>query len=187
MAEQVQVCVLLSGGIDSAALVHYYVNRGKSVLGLHFMYNDVSRAREVDACRFISGAYNISLRVEELTTGLSSWHGEYYARNALFVLAAVGILGDTSPIVAIGIHRGEPSYYDCSERFVVDVQTIIDGYFRGAVQVDAPLLPLDSHDVIAYCRRERIPIEHTYSCERNPFRPCGECASCCTRSYHGIL
>ncbi|WP_370567730.1 7-cyano-7-deazaguanine synthase [Limnothrix sp. FACHB-881] len=172
--------LLLSGGIDSTALVAFYISQGLLVKGFHFNYGHPSSAAEKRAVKNISSYYKIP--VTEINLGLSivSNKGEYYCRNAILLFSVASLSSSKSARLAIGIHKGTP-YYDSSKAFVDDMQRILDGYFSGSTQIEAPFLELTKSEILSLCDELKVPVEITYSCERNSDIPCGECSSCIDR------
>lgn len=176
-----EVSLLLSGGIDSTALVAFYLSRDVIVKGLHFNYGHPSFVAEQRAIEKVSSYYKIFVTTIDLGFSIATNKGEYYCRNATLLLSAASISSSKSARFAIGIHAGTP-YYDCSKIFVNDIQRLFDGYFNGSVQVEAPFLGLTKWEIINLCNELKVPIEITYSCEQGGDIPCGECLSCIDRS-----
>jgi len=174
------VLVLLSGGVDSTALVQYYQSKNYKVKGVFIGYNQSSRAMEEDAVKRISKYYQIETEVVDLGMSLKQYNGEIYGRNALFVLIASGTISMSFSEIAIGIHLGVP-YYDCSELFVSDCQNILDGYFNGSVTLSAPFLNYTKKQIYEYSIENKIPFDLTYSCEIGTKQPCNDCPSCADR------
>lgn len=174
------VNLLLGGGIDSAALIAFYLSRGLTVKGIHFNYNQPSFEGECHAVLALTRHYNISLNTINLGLKIACTQGEYHCRNATLLLASASILPTKQGRFAIGIHAGTP-YYDCSKAFLEDIQQIFNGYFAGGVQVEAPFIDFTKKDIFKYCKIAKVPIEITFSCERRGDIPCGECPSCLDR------
>ena len=86
-----------------------------------------------------------------------------------------------SGIIALGIHKGTP-YYDCTEKFVKDINRILEGYTDGRVIFEAPFIKWNKKMVYDYCIDNHIPIHLTYSCELGDENHCGKCRSCLDRS-----
>lgn len=172
-----EVVVLLSGGIDSAGVIAYYLAQKRAVRALHVDLGQAPRVSEWAAARRIAAYYSIPVERVVADVGLRSTKGEHHARNALLILAAACRLVREPHVIALGIHSGVP-YYDCSPIFVSDMQRLLDGYFEGTVQLDAPFLHANKREVIAICVAHGVPLGMTYSCERRSRRPCGECSSC---------
>ncbi len=175
-----EVNVLLSGGIDSTALVAFYLSRDIAVKGVHFKYGQPSFRGEQRAVQQVSSYYKIPVTTISLGLSIASDQGEYYCRNAILLLSAVSIFAAKSARFAIGIHAGTP-YYDCSNAFGDDLQKLLDGYFNGSVRVEAPFLEFTKGDILELCKALSVPVNLTYSCERNSDTPCGECLSCIDR------
>lgn len=179
------VVVLLSGGLDSAALLAHYRGRRRRVTALHVDYGQPARQSEWAAARRIAAHYKVPVARVVADVGLVVRDGEYAGRNALLVAVAGGRVAATPALVALGIHAGVP-YYDCGASFVADMQRLLDGYFGGAVQLDAPFVDITKPEVCAWSRAHRVPLRLTYSCERRSRRPCGACPSCRDRRALGV-
>ncbi|WP_265182709.1 7-cyano-7-deazaguanine synthase [Bacillus manliponensis] len=169
--------MLASGGIDSTALIHYYVSQGFNIKGIHFNYGQMACKKEEQAVKKIGEYYDIEIESKSFGFSFNHIKGEFIARNPLFILAASNLLPKTYSKIGIGIHSGTP-YYDCTRTFINDCQKILDGYFAGTVIIEAPFLLYDKRSVLKFCLRNQVPIELTYSCEFNDEEPCGECLSC---------
>lgn len=176
-ATRADVCALLGGGVDSAALLHFL--RGRAVTALHFDYGQPAVHAERRAVKKMAQHYDVAVEFHELGMPLSLDSGEYHGRNAMLTLAAAAT--NLAPVVALGIHDGT-GYYDCSRRFVDDIQRVLDGYFGGRVAVLAPFASFMKMDVYEYTRANDVPVEDTHSCETRSVSPCGLCSSCRDRS-----
>jgi 7-cyano-7-deazaguanine synthase len=174
------VLILLSGGIDSSALVYYHLNRGDKVKALFFDYGQPSLLQELAAAKNICDKYGIELLKEKIGFQIANNEGEYYCRNALFIFSACSFVENPKSIISIGIHSGT-LFYDASPNFIKDIQTTIDGYFGGTVRVTAPLLHYSKSQVYDYVIEKNIPIHLTYSCEFGLEDSCGKCLSCIDR------
>lgn len=172
-----EAVVLLSGGIDSAGVIAHCLARGRPVRALHVDLGQPSRISEWAAARRIAAHYDVPIERVVAEVGLRFTGAEQHARNALLILIAAGRVPREPRVIALGIHAGVP-YYDCSAGFVSDVQRLVDGYFGGSVQIDAPFLHATKREVIELCIAHGVPLGLTYSCERRSRRPCGECPSC---------
>ena len=103
--------------------------------------------------------------------------GEILGRNAFLIFAAVLVSRLKPQIIALGIHEGS-SYYDCSEGFLGDIQTLVNGYTAGRIRIAAPFLKWDKPTIWEFCKMIGVPVDSTYSCERGGVPPCGSCLSC---------
>ena len=169
--------VLLSGGIDSAACVRYYLDLGFQLTGLFIDYGQRARNNEGASAVQVANYYDIPLDRVSLSTVKHFGPGEIRGRNAFLIIAALLYYPQFKGILSLGIHSGTP-YYDCSQQFISDITTIIDAYAGGEVRIDAPFLAWDKSMIYAYCKEKGVPIHLTYSCESGTDPPCGKCSSC---------
>lgn len=181
-ARKINVIVCCSGGIDSTALIHYYLEKGYQVRCVHFDYGQPALKAEVKALKRIEKHFGI--KVEPLVLRPKpkySSSGECYGRNALFILSAISLMKKPKTLISLGIHSNS-IYYDSSDVFVQQLQEILNGYFDGLARLDVPLLKFTKRDIVEYCVRNEIPLDLTYSCDRSSTKPCGKCLSCKERA-----
>lgn len=177
------VTLLVSCGIDSSTLVPFYRDRAEiDIRALHVNYGQPSARAERKAVMAICAHYDLPLVIHRLGFSIPCERDEYRARNALLLLAAAA-LETESAAIAIGIHAGT-SYYDCSDVFIEDLRRVLDGYFGGAISIEAPFLKFEKRHVCEFARRSGVPLKLTFSCERTSATPCGECPSCLDRQAH---
>lgn len=178
--------VLMGGGIDSTALVHYLISRGHKVSGLHFDYGQPAAEGEKMAIKSIAAHYGFQVEFRHLAGPIRRKGYEFKCRNALLVLSAAASAGITVKGIGIAIHKGT-DYYDCSREFCDNLQRILDGYFDGCLQLKAPFLSLNKSDIIRFCVAKGVPTSLTFSCEVGPIVPCGRCPSCRDREMHNAI
>lgn len=98
-------------------------------------------------------------------------------------------VNDADAIYA-GMQAGdEATYPDCRPVFVDAIQEAINASLadNNTIDVNAPLLHLEKHEVITLGDQHNVPWEYTYSCYEaidnldNP-EPCGECPACIERA-----
>lgn len=172
--------VLFSGGMDSTACIHYYLNQGFYVKGVFIDYGQIARKKEFHSANNIASYYRIELDYHEFCTSQTFSQGEIKGRNAFLVLATLLAYPEFHGIISLGIHSGVP-YYDCSESFVKEIKKILDGYTGGEIILDVPFLKWDKRMIYIYCKDNNLPIHLTYSCENGGDEPCGICRSCLDR------
>lgn len=175
------VIVLLSGGIDSSSCIHYYLSQEFKPVGLFIDYGQAVAKRELNSAIQIARYYKIKLDTLKILLGHKFKDGEIKGRNALFMFAALTKYTDFTGIVSLGIHAGV-SYYDTTEKFIVDMQKIFTSCSDGKIKIDTPFLKWNKPMIYQYCIDNHVPIKLTYSCEKSGNKPCDSCNSCLDRS-----
>lgn len=175
-----KVIVLFSGGIDSTALIHYYLSKKFKVYGVFIDYNQEVNISERKAVKNIADYFNIPLKIINLDINIIRNNFEYYMRNSLLINIAMSTVNFKFNLISLGIHQGT-EYYDCSQDFVNDIQNILNGYFNGKVMFDTPFINFNKEDILNYFTNNNLPTELTYSCEKRNYKPCGMCPSCLDR------
>jgi len=178
--------VLLSGGIDSAACVRYYLDLGFQIRGLFIDYGQRARDNESESAIQVANYYDIPLDKLSLYPVKHFGPGKIRGRNAFLIIAALLFYPQFKGILSLGIHSGTP-YYDCSQQFISDIATIIDAYVGGEVRIEAPFIKWDKASIYTYCKEKNVPILLTYSCEAGMSPPCGKCRSCKDREALNAL
>lgn len=169
--------VLVSGGIDSAALLAFYLSQRLSVRALFVDFDQPAAKQESRAARAVCKHYGVHLSIMTVKSGTTFSSGEIAGRNAFLVFSALLVCRARAGTIAIGIHEGS-SYYDCSEGFLKSIQAVVDGYAAGKVKVAAPFLNWGKQVIWEFCKEAQVPVESTYSCETGGVPPCGKCRSC---------
>ncbi|MBZ5514742.1 MAG: 7-cyano-7-deazaguanine synthase [Acidobacteriia bacterium] len=169
--------VLLSGGIDSAACVAFYLKLGHPVEGLFIDYGQPVHAAEKASAKKVARHYSIPVEGVVCQGPKVAFCGEVLARNAFLVMAAMLYKPQWTGLIALGVHAGT-SYYDCSGEFVADISRIMDRYADGRIVLGAPFLHWTKAMVWEFCLQNDVPVDITWSCEVGPAKPCGTCLSC---------
>jgi len=169
--------VLLSGGVDSTACAAFYLGSGHTLAALFVDYGQAARQQEEKAARAISRFFRIPLGVVRCRGLRSDIPGITRGRNLALLSMGLSAFADDAGIIALGVHLGS-AYPDCGANFIAQVQRIFDLYTQGSVQVGVPFLEWTKTDIWAFCKREGVPVQLTYSCELGLRQPCGHCRSC---------
>jgi len=172
--------VLLSGGIDSTACIHYYLTQGFNTNAVFIDYGQITFEKELESAKKIAAHYKINLDIIILRNSTKFSQGEIKGRNAFLIFSVLLNYPNFQGILSLGIHSGTP-YYDCSKNFINDITEILNGYTNGEIILDTPFLTWDKKMIHEYCKTNKIPIHLTYSCENNSNGPCGVCKSCLDR------
>jgi len=173
----VDVTVLLSGGLDSAACVAFFLSEFHRVRALHIDYGQPAAAQELSAARAIAEHFCVDFTVLKFGGCALKTPGCIRGRNALLLLVALMEAQTRSGIVGIGIHKGSP-YYDCSNNFLSTIQRLFDNYTDGSFLVSAPFIEWEKAAIWAFCQAKSVPVSLSYSCEKGTDPPCGNCLSC---------
>jgi 7-cyano-7-deazaguanine synthase len=176
--EHSDALVLLSGGIDSAALLGLARSRGLEVRALHVTYGQAPWEAELRAAQAVCGAVSVPL-AHVVYEGSEFGVGEIRGRNAFLLTIALLEFSGPRGLVLIGIHGGT-EYVDCSPRFVSEMQRLYELHTGGVIEVEAPFINLLKGDLIRLAQDIRTPIEMTHSCEAAN-TACGACQSCVDR------
>jgi 7-cyano-7-deazaguanine synthase len=177
--DRAKVHVLASGGIDSTALIDFCLRQKNEVECVHFQYGQQNAQSEKKAFEKVIEFYGVKGAVINLGFLMNKRGEEILGRNALFVLIASFSVQNPSRI-ALGVHVGT-RYYDCTTSFTNDCQRILDGYFAGTVRLETPFINFSKSEIISYCKSFNVPLDLTYSCQKQNHPPCGQCSSCLDR------
>jgi len=179
-AQPYTATVLMSGGIDSTACIHFLQQRGERPHGLFINHGQAAASQEARAIAALASRLNIDVDTFQLSGTTQFGTGELVGRNAMLIFNALFLTQGCGGLLAVGIHAGTP-YFDCSEAFISQVKRLVSEHTDGRVALIAPFIKWSKRDVFEYFRRESLPLELTYSCEAGTDPPCGRCASCWDR------
>ena len=140
-------------------------------------YGQPAANSEWTAAQKIAEHFAVPIGRLDLGFDLLATSGEFFARNALFVLAAAGATKDRPLTLVLGIHA-LAQYYDTTPLFVDHLQRLLDGYSAGTISLSAPFLTDTKANIVRYSRENDLPLSLTYSCERRNAPACGDCPSC---------
>jgi 7-cyano-7-deazaguanine synthase len=201
-----RVVLLLSGGIDSAALAALLKNQLCEVLALHVDYGQRAASTEWKAVKRVCSelglprptAFDMSaigklLSSEIVQTGkrkpAKAVKADKFAvdflphRNALLVSLAATLAAEWGAShVALGIiGGGENAYPDTSIVFLKKLQAL----FKTApkIIVSAPFAGMTKRQVVRIAKENGLKIASTFSCNAKAERHCGRCPSCIERRW----
>ena len=176
----VAVTLLLSGGLDSAACLHYYLHLGYHVSPLFVTYQQPAGGRERRAAREIACHYDLELSEVTCEPFAVPPTGLIMGRNGFLIFAAAMWSQGRNSLIGIGLHAGTP-YVDSSAEFLAAIDRLITNSTQNTQRVDAPFIRWSKTQVWRYAVDSGVPVELTYSCEASE-DPCGSCASCQDRA-----
>ncbi len=171
------VLILTSGGIDSTACIHYYKKLRFNIECIFVDYGQVARNKELKAINSIANHYKVRVNKITFRNNKNYKDGIIPGRNAFLYFSALMSFNQRAGIIGSGIHKGTP-YYDCSQKFLDEIQIIVNQYSQDTIRVEAPFLNFNKKQIWDYCLMEKVPVELTYSCELGRKQPCGKCATC---------
>ena len=177
MTKEKHCVVLMSGGIDSSATLIACQQPRIHLSGMFIDYGQATAQSEWKAAQRIASHYQISIEKVDLGVTLVSDRGEFFGRNALFILIAVGTVIQRPLTIALGIHA-LTDYYDTTPLFVRHMQRLLNGYSGGSVTLFVPFLANTKAEVVQFAKKKAVPLGLTYSCERQNAPACAECPSC---------
>lgn len=172
------ILILFSGGIDSTALINYYLNLKCSIILLWIDYGQTSSNMEEKAAGLIAEHYNVELRKIKLGIENPKKNGyEYMGRNLL--LFSVGLIEYPfeNGLISSGI-RYNSTYSDCSELFITKINKLCELLSNGTIVLDSPFKYYTKPEIFKYCIQNQIPLNLTYSCDNGTEKPCKYCPSC---------
>lgn len=82
-SEPHEACVLLSGGIDSAACLRFFLKQKYAVSALHVSYGQPAEEMEKKAAGRVARHFGVKLKKIELKGTKRQMDGEIMGRNAL--------------------------------------------------------------------------------------------------------
>lgn len=176
-AKRSTVTVLLSGGIDSTACTHFYIDQRFRVQPVFVNYGQPASRAEATSARAVCAFYKLSLRTVRIQGPRIPRSGEILARNLVLISAGLMEVGLRTNLIALGIHAGN-RYFDCSPAFVGLCKQLLEGYTDGRVRIGTPFLTMDKGKIWNYCEQNGVPVHLTWSCEASSAKPCGRCLSC---------
>lgn len=180
---------LLSGGLDSTAMLYDLRSQGIPVHCLLFNYGQVN-IQELDCARRHCQSTDTLFTVVELhrirglfaRSSLTDGNGGKIVpnRNAVFLHIAASIAaGQGVEQVTIGMNKDDQhDFPDCGQEFLSAVNLSL--YKAGLnVVVAAPYMDMTKAQIVSKSRKHQWPIEDTMSCYAGT--KCGQCDACKAR------
>lgn len=187
--------VLVSGGIESAALLAYYRHwsHGQELLPLFIEYGQRNAQQQEAAqqrmCRHLGldfAALNASMLSHQLNLGKQSEHRPHAPlphRNLLLLSLAASFAADSGASnVAICLNKDDlGSSSAASLPFLRRVEALYAD-LEPPLQLLMPLLGLKKEQVVKMGSQVEAPWHLTYSCAEGGEQPCGTCGPCSKRA-----
>jgi len=203
--ESSHALVLLSGGMDSVAAMHWAREKFTHVAGVAFWYGQPHH-REVDVARILAGRHGVPVAVFHLCEAIRGHEAivppgngrdgrgvskaNLVGRNlTLLSVAASHAMrlwpGELVRLV-VGCNLDDAAAFpDCRPAFLDHAEGALDAAVRGigGIRVEAPWALLDKAGVLKWCvsRPDALAdVRDSLSCYRGT--RCGECDACLVRA-----
>src|SRR6267154_3588911 len=98
-----KVLILVSGGIDSTACIHYYKSRRFLVETLFVDFGQLSLTRERNAVKRITSHYKVKTNIVRVKSDRDFEGGEISFRNIFLISAALLGLNNFQGLISLGI------------------------------------------------------------------------------------
>ncbi len=203
--------ILLSGGLDSATLLHHLRrNRpGTDIHALTFRYGQ-RHARELecaawqaaaagaaaheildlDVLRQLAGAATALIggapvpALADLAPAQLDQPPTYVPHRNLLLLTLAAAYAEAHGIAEVfyaAQHQDCYGYWDCTEEFLRRLNNLLALNRRAPVQVRAPFAALNKAAVLRIGMQLGVDYAHTWTCYRGGTQACGVCPSCVER------
>jgi len=198
-----KVAIILSGGMDSTALLSSLLKDGYEVIPIHFQYGSKHNGKELQSFVNICAYYNLinshiididfnkmGITSDLLTSGGDIPEGHYEApnmkstvvpfRNGIMLSMAAGIAESLDcEELYYGAHAGDHAIYpDCREEFFnYMAEAVRVGTYKG-IALRAPFLNIDKGGIAAIGCDNKAPFILTWTCYKGQSLHCGKCGAC---------
>ena len=211
MGQNKKAVILLSGGLDSATVLYWAVNKGYRAQALIFDYGQ-RHSREVASAKALCKKTGVPYQIISIKL---PWQGSSLldkkaalpkaknvkavgaeipstyvpGRNTLFLsygLSFAEAIG--AGAVMIGANALDYSGYpDCRPDFIAAMSKVFrlgtkTGRQGRPIKIVAPLLKLSKARIIKLGNKLGVPYQLTWSCYNGKKKPCGTCDSCLLRA-----
>jgi 7-cyano-7-deazaguanine synthase len=199
-----KVVLGLSGGMDSATLCGYYLDKGYQVVPVSFNYGSKHNPYEIEMARKLADYWGLNIQYINLdfinslfksnllSSGGEIPEGHYQqenmsqtvvpGRNIIFASIMAGYAWSIgAEIVAIGAHLGDHAIYDdCRAGFNAAMNAALIAGTGDRVRLEVPFQYLDKTGIlkVGYGLKNPVPYELTRTCYKEQELSCGCCGSC---------
>jgi 7-cyano-7-deazaguanine synthase len=188
--------VLLSGGLDSAAVL--YTGDPASTRALFVDYGQAAAASELTAARRVAGQRSIELEVASLP-GLASLgagrlsgrapapiadgrtelqRDDWFPARNLVLIAIAGVLLGRAGGGELCLGASDPVYRDVQPAFFAAAEAALRESLPTGAQVQIGVPDRHRVDVLRAAVAAGLDVRATFSCNRRGDRHCWRCASC---------
>jgi len=198
--------VLVSGGMDSAVLVHYLRKEGHIVKALGFDYGQ-RHAKELKFAARLMKSLLVPFEIVNLREVFGAIAGKnaltnlavkvpdgHYAeesmkatvvpnRNMIMLSIAIGhAVALEFDAVAYGAHAGDHDIYpDCREPFAAAISDAARLCDWRVIEMMRPFVKMTKAEIAKLGAELHVPFEMTWSCYKGGSKHCGMCGICTER------
>ncbi len=206
--EDIAIC-LVSGGMDSLAIVAMAAKKHARLAFLHINYGQKTEKKELECFNKIADFYNVEADLRKVIdiTFLKQFGGSSLTDDAIEVSSFAGdsdlipssyvpfrnthiiamavswaeILG-ASRIYIGAVEEDASGYPDCRPAYYAAYNLLIKtGTKDGNIEIYTPIIHLKKDAIIKKVIELNAPIQHTWSCYASNDKACGVCDSCALR------
>lgn len=195
--------VLLSGGLDSAAVLYWAKSKGYKIYALIFSYGQ-KHGKEVGHAVKIAEKAEVPFMILKIRL---PWSGSSLTeksgkipdgkpkkgkvpstyvpgRNTIFISYAFSFCEAVkASFIFIGANAVDYSGYpDCRPGYIAAFDLLLKEASLGKIKLKAPLLSLSKKEIVLLAARLKVPVGLTWSCYKGGRYPCGKCDSCLLRA-----
>ena len=192
--EKKPALILLSGGMDSAVVLHLLLHEEIPVNAICFDYGQEA-VKEIQSARDMCTELNVPFEVIDISNaGIAGNLGEGNRkenfpdcvvpnRNAIFltIATAYAIEHNINYIYYGATGHVHTCYPDTQPEFVYKFNELNKVSDIHIVQLRAPLIFMDDYDVLELASGLDFDMNKTWSCYRNTDKPCGTCNMCTSK------
>jgi len=200
-----KVVVSLSGGMDSATVLGYYVNKGYKVYPINFQYNSKHNKYELECAKklieyyeteplkivkldFISELFKSNLLQDQGEIPEGHYNDDNMSltvvpgRNSIFISIMTGYAESIgAEIIAVGTHMGDHAVYpDCRAEYIDSMRQSMFLASDKRVLIETPVQRFDKTGILelGYSLEKPVPYELSRTCYKDQELSCGLCGSC---------
>ena len=194
--------ILMSGGLDSLAVLGLCKDSYNIDLALTFDYGQKSALKEIESSKKICEYYNIKHKIIQLNwlkditqtslvsdneipsdnfgTDTSAQKVWVPNRNSLFLNIAAAFADSYNyTYILFGANKDEgETFPDNTEAFRTEISKLFEYSTMVKPRVIAPLINHTKDDIVKDAIEHNIPLEYVRSCYRDGVKHCGKCESC---------
>lgn len=203
---KLRVVVLLSGGLDSTALLAWLLERGHTPVALTLRYGSRHMVAETAAARLVVEHFGVPHLVRDLPAGLFQGSALIDAplplgrspaemaaagvapsyvplRNTVFLAVAGAIAeGMGAGGVAFAAHREDHvGYPDCRPEYARTMAHALRLGSRAGLELLAPFIEWRKADIVEWAVSRDAPLHLTHTCYQGARPACGVCDACALR------